>query len=41
MCNSGCIDFGKENITPTSIEGSRVINIGSLDVNGNMKEYIL
>ena len=49
MCNANCILFGAINLKKEEIEGKRVIEVGSLDVNGslrplmesyNPKEYI-
>lgn len=41
MCNVACIQFGMNNISPTDIKNKRVLEIGSLDFNGSLREYIL
>jgi len=49
MCNVNCVLFGAINLSKEEIQGKRVIEVGSLDVNGslspllksyNPKEYI-
>ena len=39
MCDRACIDFGK-NLTREMVEGRRVLEVGSLDINGSLREYI-
>lgn len=41
MCNDSCISFGRKNITREEINGKRVIEIGSLDINGTLRPYIM
>ena len=40
MCNKACIDFGRENLTRQDIEGKKVIEIGSRDVNGSLRPFV-
>lgn len=38
MCNKTCIDFGKAHLTEDDIKGKSVIEVGSLDVNGSLRQ---
>jgi len=40
MCNISCILFGSINLKKEEIEGKRVIEVGSLDVNGSLRPLI-
>lgn len=37
MCNKACLDFGRKYLTEQDIKGRRVIEIGSMDVNGSLR----
>lgn len=41
MCSPACIDFGCRNITYEEIHGKRVLEIGSLNFNGTLRNSIL
>ena len=40
MCNSTCIEFGKRNLSQNDVFGKRIIELGSLNVNGGLREYV-
>lgn len=40
MCGPTCIAFGEENIKQFEIEGKRVLEVGSRDVNGSLRPFI-
>ncbi len=40
MCNINCILFGARYLTKEEIEGKRVIEVGSYDVNGGLRSYV-
>ena len=40
MCNYACIDFGRRQLGEKQIRGLRVLEVGSLDVNGSLREYV-
>lgn len=40
MCNPACINFGKKLLKPEDITSKRIIELGSLNVNGSLKEHI-
>lgn len=40
MCNKACLDFGKTYLTEKDIRGKRIIEVGSRDVNGSMREIV-
>src|SRR5688572_4979305 len=37
MCNSACLDFGRTKLTEADVTGKRVIEIGSVDINGSLR----
>lgn len=39
MCNKACLDFGRDNLTRPDVEGKRVIEVGSRDVNGSLRPF--
>lgn len=41
MCNRGCLDFGKDVIERAHVEGLRVLEVGSYDVNGSLRETVM
>lgn len=40
MCNRACIMFGAANLTTDEIRGKRVLEVGSIDVNGNLRPTV-
>ena len=41
MCNRSCLDFAKFNLKPEDVRGKKIIEIGSRDVNGSVKQEII
>jgi SAM-dependent methyltransferase len=40
MCNKACIQFGESNLSKAEIMGKKIIEVGSLDVNGSLRGSI-
>ena len=40
MCNDSCLEFGRRMLRQKDIHGKRVLEVGSLDVNGTMRPLI-
>ena len=40
MCNQACIEFGNKYIKESEIQGKKVIEIGSYDINGSLRYMI-
>ena len=40
MCNQSCIQFGAKNLTGEEIKEKRVLEVGSVDVNGNLRPIV-
>lgn len=40
MCNIACLDFGRAYLTEQDVKGKSVIEVGSRDVNGSMREIV-
>ena len=40
MCHASCINFGIQNLTEKEIQGKRVIEVGSYNVNGSLRNII-
>lgn len=40
MCNKACLDFGRASLTEQDVKGKSVIEVGSRDVNGSMREIV-
>ena len=41
MCNPDCIRFGREQLLPEDIEGKKVLEVGSRDVNGSLRGDVM
>ncbi len=41
MCNRSCLDFAKFNLTTEEIKGKKIIEVGSRDVNGSVRQEIM
>jgi len=39
MCNTACLDFGRDNLTRADVEGKKIIEVGSRDVNGSLRPF--
>jgi SAM-dependent methyltransferase len=40
MCNTSCLDFGRRSLLPHEIVGKKVLEVGSLDVNGSIRGIV-
>lgn len=40
MCDKDCINFGMKNISIEEIKRKKVIEVGSYDINGSLKDYV-
>ena len=40
MCNAWCIEFWRSRLSGAEVRGRRVIEVGSLDVNGSLRSVI-
>lgn len=41
MCSPYCLAFGSDNLSEADIKGKRVLEVGSININGSMREYCL
>lgn len=41
MCNLDCVKFIRDNLTQAEVDGKRIIDIGSLNVNGSARDAII
>jgi SAM-dependent methyltransferase len=41
MCNSACIEFAHDNLHDDDVRGKRVLEVGSLDHNGSVRQTIV
>jgi len=40
MCHASCLMFGEDNLNPLFIEGKKVLEVGSLDMNGSLRKFV-
>lgn len=40
MCNPACVDFAKTNLTLAQVRGKFVLEVGSLSVNGSVRQFV-
>lgn len=40
MCNYACIDFGRRHLGEKQIKNLKILEVGSLDLNGSLRGYI-
>ena len=40
MCDANCIIFGVHNLSSEEINGKRIIEVGSYDVNGSLRSIV-
>jgi SAM-dependent methyltransferase len=40
MCNKACIQFGESNLSKADVTGKKIIEVGSIDVNGSLRGSI-
>jgi len=40
MCNSECLSFVGESLSRSDVQGKRVLEVGSLDVNGSPRTVL-
>ena len=41
MCNQSCILFGRDFLGREEIQGKRVLEVGSIDINGNLRSTVM
>jgi len=40
MCHESVLKFGRENLSKEDVEGKKVLEVGSLNINGGLREYV-
>lgn len=40
MCNPACLTFGKTHLSCEEITGKKVLDVGSMDINGSLRAYV-
>lgn len=40
MCNKACIQFGESHLSKAEVMGKKIIEVGSIDVNGSLRDSI-
>src|SRR5438128_488597 len=40
MCNEACLEFGRRHLLPDEITGKKVLEVGSMDVNGSLRAIV-
>src|SRR2546428_14137928 len=40
MCNEACLEFGRRHVLPCEITGKKVLEVGSMDVNGSLRAIV-
>src|SRR5947209_15379867 len=40
MCNDACLEFGRGYLRPEEIAGKKVLEVGSMDVNGSLRAIV-
>ena len=40
MCNEACLEFGRRHLLPDEIAGKKVLEVGSMDVNGSLRAIV-
>ena len=41
MCNQSCLSFGHDNLTPADIRSKAVLEVGSRNINGSLRPFVL
>lgn len=39
MCSPYCLAFGRENLSPEEIKGKKILDVGSVNINGSFRDY--
>lgn len=40
MCHTSCLNFGRDHLTPQNVKGMDVLEVGSYNVNGSLRDYV-
>ena len=41
MCHMSCLEFGKRALFREEIEGKKIIEVGSLNINGSLRDMVI